>query len=200
MSGLSDVARIGTDQDAFEAFYRTHVDAVQRFVVRRVDDRDRAADLTTEVFLAAIDSAHRYQSARGTPGAWLYGVARNVMANDRRQRGRELDAQRRIGGRRPLDGDDIARWDERIDASARSRELYAALAGLTERERAVVELVWLDGLPVVEAAQSIGIAAVTARMRLSRARRRLRDSLADESPLLPATEPAVRGLNPTEAS
>lgn len=78
-----DVRRIGTDPAAFEAFYREHVDAVERFVVRRVTDPHRAADLTAEVFLAAIESADGYRPSRGAPVAWLYGVARNVLAADR---------------------------------------------------------------------------------------------------------------------
>ena len=42
-SSRDDVRRIGTDPTAFEAFYRMHVEAVERFVVRRVDDPHRAA-------------------------------------------------------------------------------------------------------------------------------------------------------------
>jgi hypothetical protein len=72
------VASIAHDADALETFYRAHVDAVQRFVARRVDDPFVAADLTADVFLAAIDSAHTYRSSRGEPLAWLYGVARSM--------------------------------------------------------------------------------------------------------------------------
>jgi hypothetical protein len=50
---------IATDPDAFERFYREHVEAVQRFVARRVDDPYLAADLTADVFVAAIESAAR---------------------------------------------------------------------------------------------------------------------------------------------
>src|SRR5580704_2154869 len=55
-----DVAtgRIGCDPELFEAFYREHVEAVQRFVARRVGDRELAADLTADIFVAAIESAH----------------------------------------------------------------------------------------------------------------------------------------------
>src|SRR5262245_22216177 len=80
---------IGSDPELFEAFYREHVEDLQRFVARRVGERERAADLTAEIFLAAIDSAHRYRPGRGTPKAWLYGIARTLVANDQRRRGRE---------------------------------------------------------------------------------------------------------------
>jgi RNA polymerase sigma-70 factor, ECF subfamily len=194
-SNSDNVRRIGTDPSAFEAFYRMHVEAVERFVVRRTHDPHRAADLTAEVFLAAIESADGYRSSRGTPLAWLYGVARNVMAADRRRQGRELDAAYRIGGRRLVDQDDIARMEDRIDAEAQAGELYLALDRLSDAERAVLELVSVDGLSVRDAARALGIRPVTARVRLHRARRRLQEQL---DPL--AAESAVPGPHPSEAS
>ena len=190
-----DVRCIGTDPAAFEAFYRVHVEAVERFVVRRVPDPDRAADLTAEVFLAAIESADGYRSSRGAPVAWLYGVARNVVAADRRRQGRELDAANRLGGRRLLDEDDIARMEDRIDAEAQSGELYLAISGLSDAERAVLELVAVDGLTVQDAARALGIRPVTARVRLHRARQRLHEHLG---PL--AAGSAVSGPHPWEAT
>ena len=175
-----EIPRIAHDPATFEAFYRNHVEAVQRFVARRVADPRLAADLTAEVFLAAIDAAPSYRAARGVPEAWLFGIARNVVAAERRRAGRERRAHADLEGRRLLDDDDIARMQERIDAEARSRELHTALAGLSEPERAVFELTALDGLTPGEAAATLGIRAVTARVRLHRARATLRRRLADE--------------------
>ena len=87
--GPEQLRWIGVDPELFEAFYREHVDGLQRFVARRVGDRERAADLTAEIFLAAIESADRYRPGRGTPKAWLYGIARVLVADDRRRPGRE---------------------------------------------------------------------------------------------------------------
>lgn len=173
----NELASIARDPDAFEAFYREHVDAVERFVMRRVDDPYLVADLTAEVFLAAIDSAHTFRPDRGTPTGWLYGVAQNVVSAERRRRARELQANRRIAGRRLLGPDDVARLEERIDAEARVRALSAAMDRLTAAERAVLELVALDGLSVKDAALALGIGPVTARVRLHRARRLIRDQL-----------------------
>ncbi len=168
---------IGTDPELFEVFYREQVEDLQRFVARRVGDRERAADLTAEIFLAAIDSAHRYRSRRGTPKAWLYGIARALVANDRRRRGRESAREERFRGSALLDEEDAARMDARIDAAAQSRRLYEAMDRLPDTERAVLELVALDELAVAEAAAAVGVRAGTARVRLYRARRRLRSEL-----------------------
>lgn len=175
--GPQQLRLIGTDPDIFEVFYREHVDGLQRFVARRVGERERAADLTAEIFLAAIESAHGYRPGDGTPRAWLYGIARLLVANDARRRDAHRAREDRWRGSALLDSDDAARIDARIDAAARSRDLYAAMARLPEAERALLELVALDELTVAEAAAVTGLRPVTARVRLHRARRKLRAEL-----------------------
>ncbi|MGH2906981.1 MAG: RNA polymerase sigma factor [Solirubrobacterales bacterium] len=169
-----ELAEIGHDADAFESFYRENIEAVQRFVVRRVGDPHLAADLTSDVFVTAIESASNYRSDRGTPSAWLYGIARIVVASEHRRAGRERGANARLAGRRMLDGSDILRMEERIDAASEARALYAAMRELPESERAVLELVVLDDLNVAQAASALGIKPVTARVRIHRARRALK--------------------------
>lgn len=168
---------IATDPEIFEAFYREHLEAVQKFVARRVGDRERAADLTAEVFLAAIGAAHRYRPGRGTPKAWLYGIARTVVAADRRQVGREQTREDRLRASTLLDEDDAAQIEARIEAAARLRHLYEAMGRLSEPERAILELVAIDELSLKEAATAAGVRPVTARVRLHRARRKLRAEL-----------------------
>lgn len=186
--GAEQLRWIGTDPDLFEAFYREHVEGLQRFVARRVGDRERAADLTAEIFLAAIDSAHRYRPRRAAPKTWLYGIARVLVANDRRRSRRERagePGEELFRGSALLDPEDAARIDARIDAAAQSRRLYDAMDCLPDAERAVLELVAIDELTVAEAAAAIGVRSGTARVRLHRARRRLRAELEatpDSSP------------------
>lgn len=180
--GAEQLPFIATDPELFEIFYGEHVEDLQRFVARRVGDRERAADLTAEIFLAAIDSAHRYRSRRGTPRTWLYGIARVLVANDRRSEGRERAGRARLQGSELIEDEDQARMDARIDAASRARHLYEAMDRLSEPERAVLELVALDELTVVEAAAAAGVRPVTARVRLHRARRRLRDELEADAP------------------
>jgi len=172
--------RIADDVPTLEAFYRENVEAVQRFIARRVDDPHVAADLTADVFLAAIDAAAGYREDRGAPRAWLFGIARIVVASEARRSMRRRNASRRIEGRRLVESDDVARIQERIDAAAQARSLYAALERLTEGERAVFELVALDELTVADAAVTLGIRPVTARVRLHRARVTLQRQLSDD--------------------
>jgi RNA polymerase sigma factor (sigma-70 family) len=130
-----------------------------------------------DVFLGAIDSASSYRSDRGSPAAWLLGVARNVLAAEFRRHGRQQNLVRRVAGQRLVDQDSLTRMEERIDAERESRELYAALATLSKRDRALMELVAVDGLTVTEAAAVLGVKPGTARVRLHRSRHLVRSHL-----------------------
>jgi RNA polymerase sigma factor (sigma-70 family) len=170
------VRSIGTDPAAFSEFYRAHVDEVTRFVARRVADPQLVADLTAEVFLAVIEAAEHYRGSLGGPRAWLYGIARNVTAAEFRRSARERRTADLIAGRRLLDADDVDRLVEKIDASRQVRGLLEGLRALPDGERAVLELVAVDGLSVSEAASALRIRPVTARVRLHRARQALRST------------------------
>jgi RNA polymerase sigma factor (sigma-70 family) len=146
---------------------------VTRFVARRVADPQLVADLTAEVFLTVIEAAAGYRGSHGGPRTWLYGIARNVIAAEFRRSAREQHAASLIAGRRLLDADDVDRLTQRIDALRQVRELHAALQALPEGERAVLELVAVDGLTVAEAAAALRIRPVAARVRLHRARKSL---------------------------
>jgi RNA polymerase sigma-70 factor (ECF subfamily) len=174
------VQSIGTNPAAFTQFYRSHVDEVTRFVARRVADPHLAADLTADVFLAVIDAAPRYRGSFGGPRTWLYGIARNVIAAEVRRSVRERRAESQVAGHRLLDSDDVDQLVAKIDAARTVRELHARLQALPEGERAVLELVAVDGLTVAEAAAALNIRQPTARMRLHRARQGL-DSVAAPS-------------------
>jgi RNA polymerase sigma-70 factor (ECF subfamily) len=164
---------IGLDPDAFEAFYRCHVDDVQRFIARRVRDPHVAADLTADVFVAVIEASAGYRPELGSPIAWVFGVARNVVADRERSVARELRAVSRVSGRALLDADSLRRVEERVDAARDARALYEVLATLPGDDRALLELVALDGISPTDAARVLGVKPVTARVRLHRARRQI---------------------------
>lgn len=172
-----DVAALSRDPDAFEAFYREHLPWVRRFVARRVDDPHTAADLTADIFLAVIDSAAGYRASAGSPAAWLAGIARNTVADHVRRRVREVRAHSRLSGRALLDDQSVDRISDRIDGERMTRELYRSLGSLPANQRAVVELVAVDGFSLTEAAQVLGISAGNARVRYHRARTRLQHVL-----------------------
>lgn len=171
-----DLADIGRDPDAFEAFYRDHLEVVRRFVARRVDDPHDAADLTADIFLAAMGACGSYRSDRGSPAAWLIGISRHAVARRRRTAARATRADHRVHARDLLDAaadDSVDRLASRIDAERAVRALRQSIARLPPGQRDVVELVAADGLTLNDAATVLGIRPGTARVRYHRARARL---------------------------
>ena len=171
------LAAIATGPGALPEFYRRHVARVTAMGVRRFDNPEDVADFVATVFLEVLGSADGFDPGRGAAVAWLYGVGSNVATAMYRQRWRAVQAEQRISGRALLDPDDYARVEEGIDAAARLRQTYLAMRDLPEQDRRLLELVAVDGLSTREAAHALKLSPVAARVRLSRARGRLRVAL-----------------------
>lgn len=120
------------DADAFAVLYRRYLPVVLRWCLSETGDRELAADLSAEVFAAALKSVRRYRAEQGTVLAWLLGIARNKLLESRR-RGRVADSARRRLRLEPvlLTDADLERVEERAsldeDVMARVQELPPAL-------------------------------------------------------------------------
>ena len=174
------LAAIASGPGAFTEFYLRHLARVTGMGVRRFDNPEDVADFVATVFLEVLGSAGGFDPARGRAVAWLYGVGSNVATAMYRQRQRAAQAEQRISGRALLDPDDYARVEERIDAAARLRQACLAMRDLPEQDRRLLELVAVDGLSTREAAHALMLTPVAARVRLSRARSRLRAALTQQ--------------------
>jgi len=86
----------GGDATAFGVLYRRHLPVVLRWCLRETGNREVAADLSAEVFAAALISAHRYRAAQGSVLPWLLGIARNKLLESRRRKRVEDSARRRL--------------------------------------------------------------------------------------------------------
>jgi RNA polymerase sigma-70 factor (ECF subfamily) len=159
----------------FERLYRANFAAVTAYFARRTADPQTVADLVSDTFVAAITSFATFDPRRGTPRAWLFGIARHVFARHCEDFRRDSDIRSRLTGHRPLDADETADLVGRIDAERAGRSAVERLAALSAFDREAVELVDLAGLPIKEAAAVMGVRAGTVRGRLFRARTRLRE-------------------------
>jgi RNA polymerase sigma-70 factor (ECF subfamily) len=178
----------------FEALYRANVAAVTAYFARRSADPQTVADLTADTFVQAITSFANFDPRKGTSRAWVFGIARRIYAAHCQAHSQQRSRVERLAGRRELAPDEVGELIDRIDAEALGRALVMGLTTLPAADRAVVELVDLAGLQPKEAARVLGIAPGTLRMRLMRARARLRKAA---SPDLargtdPASEPEVK--------
>lgn len=177
-SGGSDAALLAGDAEAFGRFYARHEDFVLAVFLRRLGRAGRAdlaADLTAETFARALASRGGFDGSRGEPRAWLYGIARRVLA-DSLERGRVSDRTRlRLRMERlALDDEAIARIDELTGDLA-----LAALEGLPEDQRVAVRGRVLDEVEYEQLARELRCSPSVVRQRVSRGLRALRDRLED---------------------
>jgi len=176
----------------FERLYRANVDAVTAYFARRAAEPQVVADLTADTFVAAITSFGSFDPAKGTARAWVFGIARRVYASYCETYSQQQHRLQRLAGRRELDPDQVEELLNRIDAERACANMLAGLADLPERDRAVIELVDIAGLRPQEAAAALGLAPGTVRMRLLRARGRLRKQAQrqQDAPPAPHDDPA----------
>lgn len=169
------IAASARDPRAFEIVFDRHFDAVFRYLRRRVG-RHRAEELAAETFAQALASRRRFDRRYASARPWLFGIAVNLLRHHYRREERELRAYARSGAD-PLVAEDTSL--ARLDAESAWPLVAEALAELQPIEREVLLLhAWAE-LGHGEIALALGVPAGTVRSRLSRARRRLRELLAE---------------------
>ncbi len=171
------VRRCRSDPDALEELYTRHVRRLTLYAASRCARPEDVADLVAATFVAAVQSAHRFDPTRGQVLPWLVGIARNLASDSARKAQHESEALARVVGRRSLDSDEILELEERIDATRQHAELEGALKELSAGDREALWLIGPVGLSGAQAAQVMGMAPAAFRMRLMRARRLLRKAL-----------------------
>jgi RNA polymerase sigma-70 factor, ECF subfamily len=162
---LRDPARFGAIFDRY--FAEIHGYAAKRA------GREAADDIAAETFLTAFWARRRFDPARGTVKAWLYGIVTNHLSAYRRRELRAYRAMTRSGLSAP-DGGHADRVVERVTAGSLRGPLAKALADLSRGERDVLLLVALGDLSNTDVAAALGIPYGTVASRLSRARAKLR--------------------------
>jgi RNA polymerase sigma-70 factor (ECF subfamily) len=151
----------GVEQSFVELYRRRHND-VYRFVFAMAKSRSFAQDVTQEVFLNVLENAGRFDSAKGTVRAWLFGCARHVTLD-------RLRLERRWTDDMPADVGTLDS-DERLLADQRVERLHAAIARLPVEYREALVLFELQELTYAETATVLDCPIGTVRSRLHRGR------------------------------
>lgn len=167
------------DPAAFEAFYRRYVRRVTAFAAQRCSSADDVADVVAQTFLRLIDAARRYDPARGKPAPFVLGIAVNVLRESRTSTARDRALAARLAGHELLDADDTERIEAVIDARRRAQRIELALETVPAGEQEMLRRV-ASGRSPGQAAHDLGISPGAGRVRLTRARRRLRLHLASQ--------------------
>ena len=148
----------------------THRSALMRYGLRRLDDGSRAEDFVAETFVVVW---HRFDEMppRDEELFWLYGVAGRVLSNIRRTLQRSMRLESRLALERELDQESPRYSAEDVE------ELLDALGSLSSDERELIQLAYWEKLSYREIGVVIGCSEKAAGVRLSRARRALRERL-----------------------
>jgi RNA polymerase sigma factor (sigma-70 family) len=166
----------------FGVLFERHYPAILRYLERRVGN-NVGEELAAESFVVAFERRHTFDTSRGDARPWLFGVATNLLRNERRaeqvvlrQRGRFTAA---------VSDYSIDDATERVDADSGRSNLLRALALLGDEERDIVFLTALGELTPHEIADALGISPSTVRTRLWRARKILRTRLRTSHESMP---------------
>jgi RNA polymerase sigma-70 factor, ECF subfamily len=161
-TGKVDESRV-----AFEALYRENRDDVYAYLAGLLRDRSAAEEVTSQAFERAWRKRRQLDRGRGTPRAWLFGIARNAALDELRRRGRIAEPQAEIA----------APVANPADAVVDRAVLQQALDGLNGRERELVALKFFAGLSNVEIATVIRTSETNAGTRVHRVIEKLRRSI-----------------------
>ena len=160
----------GRAEAQFEALYAAHGRDVLAYAVRRTPNAQDAADVLADTFLVAwrrLEEVPPADEAR----LWLYGVARRLLANQRRSERR----RERLADRLRQELPDVLQGA--TTAPADGGAIRDALTRLGAEDQEILRLCGWEELTPREIARVLGISHVAARSRLHRARRRLSAAL-----------------------
>ena len=154
-------------REAISELYEAHARAIHAYVLRRAD-RELADEVTARVFLIV------WRRRRDVPEdalPWLYGVARRVLAEERRGARRRRALGERLRG---------SAFEHQPELELPDRDLAHALRRLSESDREVLLLCYWEELDTAQLARAMGCSRAALAVRLHRARRRLRRALDGE--------------------
>ncbi|HEY4378131.1 MAG TPA: RNA polymerase sigma factor [Acidimicrobiales bacterium] len=177
MDQVDDAAVIASslrEPAAFGVLFDRHATVLHRYLVRRLGPSE-ADGLVGEVFRIAFERRASYDGQRPNARPWLYGIATNLVAKQRRREARRLHATARLAASHLEPVEEAAAVAGAVDASRRWAGVAEAVANLPQGERDALVLYAWEGLGYDQVAAALDIPVGTVRSRLNRARRRLRE-------------------------
>lgn len=148
---LIQAAKSG-DKQAMAALYQQHVQAIYRYVMARVNDTHVAEDITSDVFVRALETLPHYEQ-QGIPFlGWLYRIASGKIVDHYRWSGRRASNQA-LDEHLP---DMMESPEQQAFRSAQIREMMAHLQSLTTEQQQVLMLRFVQGHSISQTAELMG--------------------------------------------
>ena len=181
MSDEELLAATSREPEAFGAFYRRHEKAMLVFFRRRTSTPEVAADLTAEVFVAALASSRRFRPGKAPAVAWLYAIANHKLSSSR-NRGRVEEQARKRLQTEPLalTDDALERVEALADDERSAGVIGELLAQLPPDQHDAVRLHFLEDRGYDDLASDLQCSQAVVRQRVSRGLKTLRIGLNKE--------------------
>ena len=161
----------------FDSLVQRHIGKVRAMVYPAILNHSDADDLAQEIFLRALRGIHGFRG-RAAFTTWLYRIAVNTTHSFLKRRRREPSA---FAAELPERADPAAGPHENASANEANHRVEAAMSALPPACRTAITLIAIEGMDVKEAARVSGCLVATMYWRLHEARKRLRQSLSQDT-------------------
>jgi RNA polymerase sigma-70 factor (ECF subfamily) len=163
---LAARCRGGVDERAFEELWRRHEGRLRARCYRVLQDPGLAEDAAQETFLVAARRLEQYEP--GNFGGWLWRIAYHLCIDRLRSMARRKEVELQLGETEA----DVNRdgWEEKILAE----ELVALLGTLSENQRVVMKLFYLEEMSYADIERTTGMSAKEVKTHIQNGRRMLR--------------------------
>lgn len=157
------------DPEKFGPLYTKYHEQIFRYVYQRMDDEELAFDVTSQVFVKAMNNLHKYEY-RGVPfSSWLYRIAKSELYQAFRDR----------KARRTVNTDSMHLFEmieefEEEENSENKTKLIECLALLREQDLQLIELRYFEKRSYREIGEILDITENNAKVRAFRALERLK--------------------------
>jgi len=174
---MNAASEISSRREIFAELYEEYLPKVFRYVRYRVNELQAAEDLTSTTFEKALVNFEKYSTDRAAFSTWVFSIARNVVIDHYRVRGRRptVSLEERevdVASSAPLPDEAAIRSEER-------RQVKALVAQLSTEDQEIISLKFGSGLNNRQIAKTLGLSESNVGTRLYRAVRKLRDSFPE---------------------
>ena len=159
------------EPQALSRLFDLYFEKLRRYMYYKTGSLDKAEDLAAEALTKGIESIGNFKDRGGTIGAWLFGVARNLLAREREAAGKtemvELEEQ--------LPVEEEEQPERLVLVKLSNEELYQALSRLPDEQREVVLLRFMEGYDAKTVGRIMGKKPGAVRALQFRAIQELKD-------------------------
>jgi RNA polymerase sigma-70 factor (ECF subfamily) len=166
---LNCILRAQTNPESFGPLYRKYHDQIFRYIHQRMDDQELAFDITSQVFMKAINNLHKYQY-RGFPfSSWLYRIAKSELYQSFRDRKAE-----RVVNLDSIRLHEIIDEFEEDHTEENKKRLFRSLAQLKEKDLQIIELRFFEKRTFKEIGEILELTENNAKVKSFRAIEKLK--------------------------